>query len=233
MVTVSATDNLSLREIFVGVAAGGNITASYDTLFTSAVPTFTREVPVSLTNAIAGQQITIVAVAEDGAGNFGSDTLVITVTDPSAPNVVVTAPAAGTIYRAGAPISIGITASDLAGVSKIGYQILQVTGTGFETIFAEDSALFDPAVSPVSRNFATAVPDTLLPGNYLIRGIARDRTGNRAFSAPVTIVVQDAIKPGLDLTSPPADSTISLGSDIIAVARLTDNVGVARLSIVG
>jgi hypothetical protein len=232
-VTVSATDNLSLREIFVGVAAGGNITASYDTLFTSAVPTFTREVPVSLTNAIAGQQITIVAVAEDGAGNFGSDTLVITVTDPSAPNVVITAPAGGTIYRAGAPISIGVTASDLAGVDKIGYQILQITATGFETVFQEDSIIFNPAVSPVSRNFPTTVADTLLPGTYLLRGIARDLTGNRAFSAPVSLIVQDAIKPGLDLLSPPADSSITLGSDIIAEAHLTDNVGVARFSIVG
>ena len=104
MVTVSASDNLSLREVFVGVATGGNITASFDTLFSAAVPMFTKEVPVSLTNAIAGQQITIVGVAEDGAGNFGSDTLVITVADPSAPNVIVTAPPAGTIYRAGAPI---------------------------------------------------------------------------------------------------------------------------------
>ncbi len=232
-VTVSASDNLSLREIFVGVAAAGNITASYDTVFTSAVPTFTKEVSVSLNNAIAGQQITIVGVAEDGAGNFGTDTLVITVADPSAPTVTITAPQAGTIYRAGAPVSVGVSASDLAGVDKIGYQILQVTGTGFETIFREDSVNFNPAISPVSRTFATTVPDTLLPGTYLIRGIARDRTGNRAQSATVAIVVQDAIKPGLDLISPPADSSISLGTDIIAVARLTDNVGIARFSIVG
>ena len=233
MVTVSASDNLSLREVFVGVATGGNITASFDTLFSAAVPLFTKEVPVSLTNAIAGQQITIVGVAEDGAGNFGSDTLVITVADPSAPNVTITAPASGTIYRAGAPISIGVSANDLAGVDKIGYQILQITGTGFETIFREDSVIFNPAISPVSRTFATTVPDTLIPGTYLLRGIARDLTGNRALSTPVTIVVQDAVKPGLDLISPPADSSISLGTDIIAVARLTDNVGVARLSIVG
>ena len=233
MLTVSASDNLSLREIFVGVSVAGTIASSFDTVFTSATPAFTKAVPVSLNNAIAGQQITIVGVAEDGAGNFGSDTLVITVADPTAPTVIVTAPVTGSIYRAGAPLTIGVTASDLAGVSVIGYQILQISGTGLETIYRQEEVTLPSAVSPTSRNFLTAVPDTLLPGNYIIRGTATDLTGNRAYSPPITIAVQDAVKPGLDFLSPPADSTISLGSDLIAVARLTDNVGVARLSIVG
>jgi hypothetical protein len=232
-VQVSAGDNLSLLEVFVGVASGGTITASYDTVFSAATPIFLKDVPVSLTNAVAGQQITIVAVAEDGAGNFGSDTLVITVSDPSAPSVQITAPPAGTIYRAGQPLTISATANDLAGVSKIGYQILTITGTGFETIFASDSALFDPAVNPAQQTWATAVPDTLIPGMYLIRAFATDLTGNRALSATVSITVQDGVKPGLILIAPSMDTSITLGSDVIAEARLTDNVGVARLSIIG
>src|SRR5688572_14805222 len=232
-VQVSAGDNLSLLEVFVGVSTAGTITASYDTVFSSATPLFVRDVPVSLTNAIAGQQITIVAVAEDGAGNFGSDTLVITVSDPSAPSVQITAPPPGTIYRAGQALTITATANDLAGVSKLGYQILTITGTGFETVFASDSALFDPAVNPAQQTWATAVPDTLLPGIYLIRGFATDLTGNRALSSPVSISVQDGVKPGLILIVPTMDTSITVGSDLIAEARLTDNVGVARLSIIG
>ena len=232
-VQVSAGDNLSLREVFVGVATAGTITASFDTVFTAAQPAFLADVPVSLTNAIAGQQITIVAVAEDGAGNFSSDTLVITVSDPSAPTVQVTAPPTGTLYRAGQPLTISVAANDLAGVNKVGYQILTITGTGFETSYAADSVVFDPAVNPAVNTWATAVPDTLIPGVYLIRGFATDLTGNRALSAPISISVQDGVKPGLDVITPTADTSISLGADLIAEARLTDNVGVARLSIIG
>src|SRR5688572_15030713 len=45
-VNVSAGDNLSLREVFVGVLTGGQISASFDTVFTAATPAFTKDVPV-------------------------------------------------------------------------------------------------------------------------------------------------------------------------------------------
>jgi len=232
-VTISAGDNLSLLEIIVAVSTGGPAVTTFDTTFNAATPAFTRTITVPLTNAVAGQQITLTAIARDGANNFSTDELIITVYDPTAPSVQVTAPLANTVFRAGGPITIGISASDLAGVSIIGYELIQVTTTGLVTVFQSGSYTFPTAVNPATRSFPVAVPDTLLPGTYLIRGTATDLTGNPAVSAPVQIQVQDGVKPGLDLISPPADSSITLASDIIAVARLTDNVGVARFSVVG
>ncbi len=232
-VTISAGDNLSLLEIIVAVSTGGPAVTSFDTTFTAATPAFSKTITVPLTNAVAGQQITLTAIARDGANNFSTDELIITVYDPTAPSVQVTAPLANTVFRAGAPITIGISASDLAGVSIIGYELIQMTTTGLVTVFQSGSYTFPTAVNPATRSFPVAVPDTLLPGTYLIRGTATDLTGNPAVSAPVQIQVQDGVKPGLDLLSPPADSSITLASDIIAVARLTDNVGVARFSVVG
>lgn len=232
-VTVSASDNLSLLDVSLGVSTGGPAVVTFDTTFSSATPVYSKVVSVPLTNAVAGQQITITALARDGANNFSSTELVITVYDPTAPTVQITAPAANTVYRAGAPITVGVSASDLAGVSIIGYELIQLSATGQITLFQSATHTFATAVNPASRSFATTVPDTLLPGTYLLRGTATDLTGNPAVSAPVQIQVQDGVKPGLNLISPPADSSITLGSDIIAVTHLTDNVGVARLSIVG
>ena len=232
-VLVSGGDNLSLLEVAVAVSTGGPPVITYDTTFTSATPVFSQTITVPLTNAVAGQQITLTALARDGANNFSSDELIITVYDPTAPTVRITAPANGTILRAGAPISVGVAAEDLAGVSIIGYELFQQTATGQVTVFQSVTHTFLSAVNPASRTFPGTVPDTLLPGTYLLRGTATDLTGNPAVSSPITIQVQDGVKPGMDLISPPQDSSITLGSDIIAEAHLTDNVGVARFSIVG
>ena len=232
-VLVSGGDNLSLLEVAVAVSTGGPAVVTFDTTFTSATPTFSRTISVPLTNAVAGQQITLTAIARDGANNFSTDELIITVYDPTAPTVRITGPAGGTVFRAGAPITVNVAAEDLAGVSIIGYELIQMTSSGQVTVFQSATHTFPTAVNPASRSFPGVVPDTLQPGAYLLRGTATDLTGNPAVSAPVTIQVQDGVKPGLDLISPPADSSITLGSDIIAEARLTDNVGVARFSIVG
>ena len=232
-VTISAGDNLSLLEVIVGVSTGGPAVTTFDTTFRAATPVFSKVVSVPLTNAVAGQQITLTAIARDGANNVSTDELVITVYDPTAPTVQVTAPLANTVYRAGAPLVVNVAAQDLAGVSVIGYELLQMTASGQVTVFQSATHTFATAVNPASRSFPTTVPDTLLPGAYLLRGTATDLTGNPAVSSTVQIQVQDGVKPGLNLISPPADSSITLGSDILAVAHLTDNVGVARYSIVG
>jgi hypothetical protein len=232
-VLISAGDNLSLLEVAVAVSTGGAPVTEFDTTFRSATPVFSRVVTIPLANATAGQQITLTALARDGANNFSTHTLTITVYDPTAPTVQITGPAANTVYRAGAPFNVGVRASDIAGVSILGFQLIQMTATGQVTVFSSQTHTFDPAVVDAVRTFPAVVPDTLLPGAYLLRGTATDLTGNAAFSAPVQIQVQDGVKPGMDLLSPPADSSITLGSDIIAVAHLTDNVGIARFSVVG
>lgn len=231
-VHVSANDNLSLKTISLQVVSGAT-TLTIDTVFTSATPKFDQIMTLPLSGVIAGQLITVSGVAQDGAGNFSQVAkLTLVAADLTAPTVALVAPTGGT-YKAGAPLSISVQAQHASGIAVVGYQILVISGTGLETIYANDSARISNAPTSVTHTFAATVPDTLQPGQYLLRGYAADVSGTRAVSSTVTFTVQDAIKPGIDLTSPPLDTNVTLGTNIIAVAHLTDNVGVARLSIVG
>ena len=230
---INASDNLSLKTIVVQVN-GGTQPLTFSNTFTSATPLYNQIEPIPLTGIVAGSQLLIIGLAQDGARNFSApDTLILTAIDPTAPTVAITDPVANSVVRAGDQVSVGVMAKDASGVSRVGYEILQTSTSGFETIFSSDSAQLPTAVDSLERIFAAIVPDTLRPATYQLRGFAVDLSGNRARSAPVSIIVQDAVKPGLDLLSPPADSNVSLGSDIIPVAHLTDNVGLRRFTMIG
>lgn len=232
-VHLHASDDLTVREILLQITSGG-VSIADSVRLSAPAKTFDEDHTLPLSGVVAGQQIVVQAVAEDGAGNYSSvQTLTLTAADLTAPTVQVTAPPSGNTYKAGAPISIAIAAQHASGVRLVGYEILLISGTGLETVFARDSVPVTGAPTSVTHTFATVVPDTLQPGQYLLRGFAEDVSGTRAVSATVSFNVQDAVKPGLDLTSPPTDTSITLGTNIIAVAHLSDNVGVARLSIVG
>jgi hypothetical protein len=230
---ITASDNLSLKTLVVQIN-GGTVPLTFDTTFSTSTPVFNQLMPLPLTGIVAGSQLTIIALAQDGARNFSApDTLILTAIDPTAPTAVVTEPASNSIVRAGDPVSIGISAKDASGVSRVGYEILQISVTGFETVYSRDSVQLGTAVDSLERIFAAIVPDTLRPATYSVRGFAVDLSGNRGKSPPISIVVQDGVKPGLDLISPPADSNVSLGSDVIPVAHLTDNVGLKRFTMIG
>ncbi|MFN2400188.1 MAG: hypothetical protein ABR543_16360 [Gemmatimonadaceae bacterium] len=230
-VRVSAADNLSLKQIVVVV----NGIVKLDTIFTSATPKFDQTLAVPLSGTLSGTVLQIQAFAIDGAGNVAPSAIrSVTAYDPSAPGVSVIAPTGSPNYRARDPITITISASDSSGVGLIGYQIVQIGQTGIVNVWQADSAALSTSPTTISRTWGTTVNDSIPPGTYELRGFARDLTGNGAVSrVSVSISIQDAIGPGLDFLSPPADSNITLGSSLRAVVHITDNVGLARLSIVG
>src|ERR1051325_1313466 len=74
--TVSASDNLSLKDIQL-TYSGGYI-AQTDTVFTQATTTFNQSPNITFpANSGAGGLIKIVGRASDGAGNFATDSITI------------------------------------------------------------------------------------------------------------------------------------------------------------
>jgi hypothetical protein len=232
-VRLNASDNLSLRAVGLAVISPTGTRMAFETRFTAATPSYENTIMVTFPEAISGETVTLVGIAEDGAGNTALDTLTIRLIDPTAPVVTITAPVTGAVLRSGAGFTVDVTAVDDGGIASIGYEILRISASGLETIYHTSSVTIATVGTSVTRSFAATVPDTLTAGAYSVRGFALDNTGNRGVSIPVSVNIQDTEKPGLNLISPPQDTSITIGSELIAVAHLTDNTGIARYSIVG
>lgn len=230
-VTIDAQDNLSLKQLVISVDGVERVVET----FTTATPQFNQTFDVPLAGIQSGSVLDVRAVAFDGAGN--ASTVVgasVVAFDLNAPVVAVTAPSNATVFRAGDATTITVTATDSSGIARIGYQIIQIGTTGAVDTVQSDSANVTGAPVTTTRSFVTQIPVNLAPGSYVIRGFARDVSFNGGLGAQlVTITVLDPFKPGLDFISPPADSNVTVGSTILAEVNLTDNVGIARLSIVG
>ena len=90
--TVNATDNIGLKRVRVLLAGG--ISATYDTVMTSAVTSLTVNVHIRVpNNAPLGATVNARAIATDGAGNQ-SDTarVALTVGNLEPPQAIVTSP---------------------------------------------------------------------------------------------------------------------------------------------
>jgi hypothetical protein len=162
-----------------------------------------------------------------GGGDSGADT--------TGPTVSITSPASGSVVagtvtlRADAadPVVSGQTTSGIASVQ------LQVNGQnagGLET-GAPYTASFD----------TTSVAD----GEYQLRAIARDGTGNQTTSAAIVVTVRntstppppppgggtDTTKPTVTIESPTTSSTYNATSASLALAgKAADNTGVSQLT---
>ncbi len=229
-VIVNARDNLSLKHISVLM----NGRSVFDTTFTTATPVFQRTIPIQLAGVMSGTVLQIAGAATDGAGNVTLSPLIgVTAFNSSAPVVSVTLPASGAAFRAGDSTRITVTATDPTGITRIGYQIVKTDSNGAVTILQADSVNVTGSPVSVTRTFNAVILSSLPPGGYNIRGFARNTALNGALASVIPITVSDAIKPGLQFLSPPQDSSVSIGATIRVRLHVSDNVGVARVTVVG
>lgn len=119
----------------------------------------------------------LTAIARDAAGHVTTSAAVsLTVTDQSAPSIVITAPTDGT--KATGIVAVTATASD--NVAVVGVQFkLDGANLGAELTTA-----------PYAVNWNT-VPVT--EGSHTLTAVARDTVGNTTTSTPVAITVANAI----------------------------------------
>ena len=186
--TVIASDNLSLQALRVFMGTDTLV----DTVFTSATPQYSKTVDVSLTGIQSGTVLQVQGAARDGAGNVSlSEILSLVAFDRNAPTIIITSPSDATIFRAGDSTTITIVATDSSGIARVGYQILQIGPTTTDTV-QSDSVAVTNAPFTATRSFPTQIPTSLTPGNYVIRGFARDVAANGGLGAQtVSFTVAD------------------------------------------
>ena len=231
VVNVAASDNLSLLRVEVTVTANGVLIQRDTAQFSTQTPTYNVGIGVVLNGVSAGSTVRIDGVALDGAGNTARDSLFITVSDDSPPDVAFTTPLPlNETFNTGALIRFGVRASDEAGVASMGYEILRLSDS---VIFARDSAFFDPPPTVKDSIFRFVVPDSLPAGGYGVRAFATDASGNRGDAGIMSIAVRDTVKPVLTFIQPAEDQKFGLQDSVLVTVRLQDAVGLQRLTLVG
>ena len=133
--------------------------------------------------------------------------------DTTAPNVSVTAPAAGATVSGTVPVSA--TATDNVGVVGVQFK-LDGTNLG-----AEDTTR-DPTTLDYGVSWNTT---TVANGSHTLTAVARDAAGNATTTPTRTVTVNnDRTSPNVSVTAPAAGATVSGTVPVSATA--TDNVGV-------
>jgi hypothetical protein len=184
MFTATVTDNLGIKRIHID--ATGGVTASIDSVFTSAVTQTALSVSLSVPRSVPpGTAVLITGYAYDGAGNRSAiDTLRMAVGNLAPGTTVITSPASGTVVVQGKSVVISISGTSPLGITGLG---TQTTGS----FVAVDSTLL-----PNPLRDSTAILDTInIPpgaalGSLVVTPFLRDSLGQRILGTPITLTVQ-------------------------------------------
>jgi len=220
--TVNATDNIGLKR--VRVLLQGGVTATFDTVFTSAVTSLTIPITIKVpSSAPIGSTVNALAFAVDGAGN-ASDTarVVTTVGNLEPPSAIITSPTAGSPVVSGKSLVISLSGRARYKVRNLGYEI---TGA-FQR---KDSLLFrSPLRDSVAVLDTLVVPDTVTGKTIQVTPFVTDSLNQRVLGTPVSYAVQ---RPDSVNTLPVVKTGLAPRievSDTVFV-EATDPVGIAVL----
>jgi hypothetical protein len=184
--TVIATDNIGLKRVRILLAGG--VSATYDTVMTSAVTTLTVNVNIKVpTNAPLGATVNARAIAIDGAGNL-SDTarVVLTVGNLEPPQAIVTSPVTGSPVVSGKSLVLSVSGKARYKVRTLGYEI-----AGAYNI--KDSASFgNPLRDSIALLDTLVVPDTVKGQIITVTPFVTDSLNQRVLGMPVQYAVQSS-----------------------------------------
>jgi hypothetical protein len=220
--------------VSVGVFVDTSLVAGIVDSFATATTTYNKTLTASLAGVVAGTRIRVLAQAVDGTGNRSPfDSLILVTTDTLKPVVSLTSPAQNAIFNRGDTIAVDIEAADSSGLARVAYDMFRLVTPIDTAAFRTDSTVFATRVTNTRAAFRYVVPAGTIAGNYLIRGRAVDRSGNVTVSTFRLVVIKDATKPVPSFAVAGmfnADTTITAGdTNLVVTARLTDNVGLARV----
>ncbi len=226
--TVSATDNLSLKDI--RLTYSGGYFAQTDTVFLTQTTSIT--IPVTITfpkTSGAGGNIKIIGRATDGAGNFTEDSIVIFLVNVQALKVYLLAPATGAVASTGKSIPVQVAAAQKSGVRKVGFLVVLASAVTNPTTPPNDSILYATPYAD-SVNFTDTLNVVATTGTFTVTGFAEDSGGRRGTSVSVTVTVQSAAN---DVTPPTVSHTVSARvevSDSVTV-HATDPSGISWMGL--
>lgn len=196
----NVTDNLGIQRVHVD--ATGGVTASFDSVFHSAVTSTSLAFSLSVPRSVPpGTPVTLIGYAYDGAGNrSASDTLKLGTGNLAPATVLITAPVTGSAVVIGKSTVISVTGTSKVKVQWLGYQ----TSGAFT---ASDSTAFSsPLNDSTNTQLTMTVPATIAAGSVTLTPFIRDSLGNRGLGTPITLRVQAA-------TGVKAAPIVNFGSD--------------------
>jgi hypothetical protein len=162
---------------------------------------------------------TLTAIAKDKAGNTGTDSIPVTISnnqaDTVAPTIAITSPAEGATVSG--TVTIQATASDNVGVTQVQFLV------GTTVIATDTSAPYETPWNTVSSSIAN--------GNNTLYAVAKDAAGNSTTVTRSVIVanaVPDTTAPAVSLTSPAGGATVN--GSVTITADASDNIAVAQVA---
>jgi hypothetical protein len=164
---------------------------------TSGQATLNIAIPAS---ASSGQTLTVRVRARDAAGEVSDEaSLVLVVTDSTAPSIVILSPAEGSEVTPGQTVTFAVRATDDAAVRRFAFSTNGV-------FVANESRDVAPAAS-VDAAFVVALPATTAAGPLTFTARAFDAADNGSATVSRTITVRDVVPPTVTAVTPPDGAT--------------------------
>src|SRR5882762_4117302 len=221
---VQASDNLGLKTIDLRFSGGLN--GVLDTIFRTAVTVY--NVARTLTfgaNSGNGGNITIIARATDGNGNFDADTLTIFLSNVQALQITLISPTAGAVASQNRSIPVEVRAIQNSGIAKIGFLVNPRSSVSNPTTPPNDSIVFLGTLQD-TVDYTDTLTVLAATGTFDVVGFAEDSAGRRLFSNVVTVTIQSAAN---DVTPPQVAHKINprVEVDDTVIVRATDASAIA------
>ena len=221
---VQASDNLGLKTI--DLVFSGGLNGVLDTVFHSAVTAYnvshTLTFPVNSGN---GGNITIIARATDGRGNFAADTITIFLSNVQALQVTLISPTAGAVASQNRSIPVEVRAIQNSGIAKVGFLVNPPGAVANPTTPPNDSLIFIGTLRD-TVDYTDTLTVLAATGTFDIVGFAEDSAGRRLYTNVITVTIQSAAN---DVTPPQVSHKIGprVEVDDTIIVRATDSSAVA------
>lgn len=232
-VTVTATDNQGVSQLHTSMNRGAAVIGDSSATYTPTLASTTQNLPVPIAGLQRGDKVTIRATAIDGSLNIATDSIVVTVSDTTAPKMTLFSSKTGKTLKGGDSLDVQVTASDSSGMQKTGYRVYRMGGADSLTMVIGDS--LSPAAgtfpSTLTGSFNRLLPASIAIGTYKIVGFAVDRSGIELNPGPTTtFTIVDGEKPRITFISPKPGATLNIGDSLLIRVDLHDNVGLKNVT---
>jgi hypothetical protein len=164
---------------------------------TSGQATLNVTIPASATS---GSTVTVRVRARDAAGEVSDEaSLVLTVTDSTAPSLTILAPADGAEVSPGQTVTFTVRATDDVGVRRFSFNT--------NGVFVASETRDVTAATTVDASFAITLPPTTGAGPITFTARAFDAADNASAAASRTIAVRDVVAPTVIAVTPQDGAT--------------------------
>ena len=237
VINTTSTDDKGIVQI-VTTSTDNGLTTTVDSTTMPATLSVNRSFNLASAPLTKGDRVTITTTATDGGANPATSSTVAVVADTATPKVVI---ASNVVTAKGGNINgldsvdVQVTAADSAGIATTGFRLRYVRSlTDTVTVFTQ--AVTPPTKSLIYKTSLFFIISDTLPvtGQYLIEGLAVDRSGlSVVVPGTVAFTLHDAQAPTLTIVNPIAGGHVAAGDSILVKAHITDNSGVASVTMEG